>query len=148
MAAEKGTPKTPGSGRKKGTRNKVVPEIRTLARQHGAEVIKKLLTLMRGSDVRLAKLERKIDKVPADSDEMGKLLNQLLALLTASNPANELGAAKELLDRGWGKAAQPHTGEDGEGPVVVKGVTVTYVDPDHRAGDTNGEGVQAPGGTE
>ena len=62
--------------------------------------------------------------------------------------AARITAAIALLDRGWGKAAQPHTGADGEGPVVVKGVTVTYVDPDHRAGYTNGEGVQAPGRAE
>ena len=30
-----------------------------------------------------------------------------------------LAAASILLDRGWGKAAQAHTGENGEGPVVV-----------------------------
>ena len=118
MGKAKGQEKT--GGRKKGTPNKVVPEIRLLARQHGAETIKKLLALMRGSDARLAKLERKIDKLPADSDEMGKLLMQLLALLTARNPANELGAAKEMLDRGWGKAAQPVTGADGEGPISIE----------------------------
>ncbi len=135
MAGVGNKPGQKTGGRKKGTPNKVVPEIRTLARQHGAEVIKKLLTLMRGSDVRLAKLERKIDKVPADSDEMGKLLHQLLALLTASNPQNELGAAKELLDRGWGKAAQPHTGEEGEGPVVVEEVTHRIIYPKANGAD-------------
>jgi hypothetical protein len=29
-------------------------------------------------------------------------------------PAARVSAAGILLDRGWGKAAQPHTGEDGE----------------------------------
>ncbi len=29
-------------------------------------------------------------------------------------------AASTLLDRGWGKAAQPQTGQDGEGPIIVK----------------------------
>lgn len=31
-----------------------------------------------------------------------------------------LAAASILLDRGWGKAAQAHTGADGEGPIVVE----------------------------
>lgn len=34
--------------------------------------------------------------------------------------ADRMEAAKWLADRGWGKAAQPVTGEDGEGPLVVK----------------------------
>lgn len=29
-------------------------------------------------------------------------------------------AATALLERGYGKAAQPHTGEDGEGPIQVE----------------------------
>ena len=36
-------------------------------------------------------------------------------------PAARVSAANALLDRGWGKAAQPLTGEDGEGPA---GITV------------------------
>lgn len=31
--------------------------------------------------------------------------------------AARVSAAQALLDRGWGKSAQAHTGEDGEGPV-------------------------------
>lgn len=33
--------------------------------------------------------------------------------------AARVAAAKELLDRGHGKSAQPMTGEGGEGPVTV-----------------------------
>lgn len=29
-------------------------------------------------------------------------------------------AANSILDRGWGKAAQPHTGEGGEGPILFQ----------------------------
>ena len=39
-------------------------------------------------------------------------------------PAARVSAANALLDRGWGKPAQPLTGEDGEGPA---GITVNIV---------------------
>jgi len=32
----------------------------------------------------------------------------------AAPPAARVGAASALLDRGWGKPTQPHTGEDGQ----------------------------------
>jgi len=34
--------------------------------------------------------------------------------------AARVSAAQALLDRGWGKAAQPLTGEGGEGPIAVE----------------------------
>lgn len=34
--------------------------------------------------------------------------------------AARISAAQTLLDRGWGKAAQPHTGKDGEGPILLE----------------------------
>ena len=34
-------------------------------------------------------------------------------------PAARVAAAVALLDRGWGKPAQSHTGEDGEGEIRV-----------------------------
>lgn len=37
--------------------------------------------------------------------------------------ASRVAAANTILDRGWGKAPQPQTGEEGEGPVVIKVVT-------------------------
>lgn len=39
-------------------------------------------------------------------------------LKAAESEAAQIAATKELLDRGYGKAAQPQTGEGGEGPVV------------------------------
>lgn len=73
-AGRKRTPakKVPGSGRKKGSLNKVTAEIKGLAQQHGADAIQTLAILMQ----------------QADSD-------------TA-----RIAAAKELLDRGYGKARQ------------------------------------------
>lgn len=44
-------------------------------------------------------------------------------LKPAESEAAQIAATKELLDRGYGKAAQPQTGEGGEGPVVTQ---VTY----------------------
>lgn len=35
-------------------------------------------------------------------------------------PGIRIQAVGMLLDRAWGKAAQPVTGEDGEGPIVVE----------------------------
>lgn len=45
--------------------------------------------------------------------------------MEAESEASRVAAIKEILDRGYGKAPQPMTGEDGEGPmqlVVVSGV--------------------------
>lgn len=35
-------------------------------------------------------------------------------------PAARVAAATALLDRGWGKPAQPQVGEDGEGPLKLE----------------------------
>ena len=40
--------------------------------------------------------------------------------LNADSETAQIAAGKELLDRGFGKAAQPQTGSDGEGPVVTE----------------------------
>ena len=44
----------------------------------------------------------------------------------ASPPQAKVAAIKELLDRGFGKSAQPLTGEEGEGP-IQHAVEVTFV---------------------
>jgi hypothetical protein len=43
--------------------------------------------------------------------------------LHAENEAVQVAACKELLDRAIGKAVQSHTGEGGEGPVIVQVIT-------------------------
>jgi len=48
-----------------------------------------------------------------------------IATQAKAPPAARVTAAQVLLDRGWGKAAQPHTGEDGEGPLVIQVVRFT-----------------------
>ena len=39
--------------------------------------------------------------------------------LNGENEAARVAACVHILDRGWGKAAQTHTGEDGEGAIQV-----------------------------
>jgi hypothetical protein len=39
------------------------------------------------------------------------------------NQGVQVAACKELLDRAIGKAVQPHSGESGEGPVIVQVIT-------------------------
>lgn len=52
-----------------------------------------------------------------------QVIAELLRLaLHATNEAVRVSASKELLDRAIGKAIQPHSGEDGEGPIEVRHV--------------------------
>jgi len=48
-------------------------------------------------------------------------ISKLVAFINSENEhtATRIAAAKELLDRGIGKAAQPQNGEGGEGPVEI-----------------------------
>ena len=47
------------------------------------------------------------------------LIEKLLALTRSEDERVQAAAIKELLDRGYGRAAQPHTGSDGEGPIDI-----------------------------
>ncbi len=106
-------------GRKKGTPNKATAEIKALAQDYGPEAIEKLAKLMRGHDEQIERLVDELTGFKAGDDETLKKIRELVWKIDARSVQNELGAAKELLDRGYGKAAQPHTGEGGEGPVKV-----------------------------
>src|SRR5262249_39813230 len=56
--------------------------------------------------------------------DMSRVMQELVRLaLHAKNEATRVAACKELLDRAIGKAVQPHSGETGEGPVVVQVIT-------------------------
>jgi hypothetical protein len=83
----KGIPKT--GGRQKGTPNKGTAEIKALARQYGEAAVRKLAE----------KAGLVPNKVPADTD------------------AAQIAAIKELLDRGYGKATQPISGDDDAAPL-------------------------------
>lgn len=73
-------------------------------------------------------------KLPEDVKHVRELARQYTAeaiatlasvMADGSGPA-KVAAVKELLDRGWGKSAQPITGEGGEGSVQL-GVTLNVV---------------------
>jgi hypothetical protein len=115
-------------GRKKGTRNKVTADVKVLARQYGVEAIQKLVQLMRGRDGQLDRLAAKIEALPLDSgqEERARLYRDLLACLTAQNPQIELSAAKELLDRGYGRPAQTVAMPDqGQAIVAIERVIIS-----------------------
>jgi hypothetical protein len=58
------------------------------------------------------------------SKSVEQIVAELVRLaLQAKNEAVQVAACKELLDRAIGKAIQPHSGETGEGPVVVQVIT-------------------------
>lgn len=64
-------------------------------------------------------------KLPEDIKHIREIARQytaeavatLATAMTDGSDSAKVAAAKELLDRGWGKSAQPVTGEGGEGPV-------------------------------
>ncbi|HEY4846246.1 MAG TPA: hypothetical protein VIH87_00220 [Methylocella sp.] len=49
-------------------------------------------------------------------------IKRLVALMKGSGPV-AVAACRELLDRGYGKAPQPHDGDGQDGPVIVNVVT-------------------------
>ncbi len=63
-----------------------------------------------------------------------KAINVLVGIMGQKKapPAARVSAAQALLDRGWGKAAQPQTGEDGGGPVEI---VIRHIDPTKRGED-------------
>lgn len=82
-------------GRQAGVPNKIIPEIRLLAQEYGPLAI-----------ARLALLAGLTQRPGSESEQ------------------TQVSAIRELLDRGYGKAAQAHTGPDGKGAVqiIVTGV--------------------------
>ena len=101
MAKAKGAPKT--GGRQKGVPNKATIEIKELARQYGPKALEELAIL--GGLIQIA------DRKPSEND-------------TA-----RIAAAKEILDRAYGKSAQTIAG-DPENPIQLKTrVEIVVVDP-------------------
>jgi hypothetical protein len=64
-------------------------------------------------------------KVPFDLKSMARVHTEMAIRTLAGVAANgtseqaRIQAAGNLLDRGWGKSAQPHTGADGEGDIRI-----------------------------
>ena len=106
------------NGRPVGARNKNTAECKELAGKYGPEAIKKLARLMRGKDRRTDNLIKQLTEANLDTKAGQTLAKQLLQALSERKPENELGAAKELLDRAYGKASQPLVGADG-GPAKI-----------------------------
>ena len=79
-------------GRKAGVPNKATGEIKEIARRWGPDAIKALAGIA-GLDP---------DGTPAQSEQA------------------RIAALAILLDRGYGKAPQPQTGEGGEGPMTLR----------------------------
>jgi hypothetical protein len=99
--------------------NKATAEVKQLAGKYGPEAVKKLARLMRGKDRRIDNLIRHLEETSLDTKQGRELAHKLLIALSERKPENELGAAKELLDRAYGKAAIPLTGPDGTGPAKI-----------------------------
>lgn len=87
-------------GRVAGTPNKATAEIKEFARQYGPKAIEELAIL--------AGLLEKDDRKPAESDQA------------------RIAAAKEILDRGYGKAAQTLAG-DADNPLIPSRIEIALV---------------------
>lgn len=72
-------------------------------------------------------------KLPEDIKHVRELAREhtadavatLVSVMHGGSGPAKVAASKEILDRGWGKAAQPVTGEDGEGPPKID-VTIRF----------------------
>jgi len=62
---QKGAPRPPGAGRKKGSTNKTTAQIREMARMHAEEAIETLVEMIRDSDTdsaRIAAIKELLDR--------------------------------------------------------------------------------------
>lgn len=66
------------------------------------------------------------DLIEAAREHTQEAVGRLAFWMRSEHPAASPMAAKELLDRGWGRPVQPneHTGKDGE-PLVIPSVAIT-----------------------
>ena len=49
----------------------------------------------------------------------GTAIKRLAHWMNSKDPRASVPASQALIERGWGKAAQPVTGEDGEGAIEI-----------------------------
>ena len=112
--AAKGQPKS--GGRKAGTPNKVTADIKALAQSFGPQAVKVLIEIASEAE----------PVVHADCPNCGH--KQEIPI--PRQDQTRVAAVKELLDRGYGKARQPLTGEDDGSPIVVQVIGKPYSDPE------------------
>ena len=67
----------------------------------------------------MAKAKADIRSLARSHTEMALRTLVAIAKQPKAPAAARVSAAQALLDRGWGKAAQPLTGDDGEGPLKI-----------------------------
>ena len=58
-------------------------------------------------------------------------IERLVAWAESDNPRASVAASTALLDRGWGRAAQPLVGDDASCPPLVQRIERVIVDPRH-----------------
>jgi hypothetical protein len=116
MAAPKGHARY-GDGRPKGVPNKATLEIKELARVHGPACIERLAELafaVTPCEAQAVDELRRMVKANAATFEIVRYARTALA---TRSDATVVAAIKELVDRGYGKAPQPHDG-DGQGGAI------------------------------
>lgn len=69
---------------------------------------------------------RHIRELARDNTEVA-FAELLKIALHGESESARVAAIKEIFDRAWGKAAQPHTGDGGKGPVKM---VVSWRDPE------------------
>ena len=70
-----------------------------------------------------------------------KAINVLVGIMEQPEapPAARVSAVTALLDRGWGKPAQPIDGDGEGGPIAIQAIVRKIVDPS--GGSSNGEDI-------
>lgn len=102
-----------GAGRPLGSKNKTVPLVKELARTYTESAVLEL--------ARIAGLRKYADDAPIG--KRGKMMPG-----SGSDQARIM-AINTILDRGWGKATQPISGDEDGPPIQTQRVTRRIIDP-------------------
>jgi hypothetical protein len=62
-------------------------------------------------------------------------------MMNGTSEIAKTSAAEKLLDRGWGRPAQPQTGEGGKGPITYRWLGPDDPDPELEQADAPGNGA-------
>lgn len=116
MAAHKGHVKA--GGRAKGTLNKVTSDIKELARVHGPAAIERLAELAFGDVIPESAAVDQLRDMVGDGVKPSEIAKFARSAFAIKSEGTCTAAIRELLDRGYGKAPQPHDG-DGQGGAMT-----------------------------